>query len=472
MTNNLWRYASNYVFIIFIVWSGAIEASAIEASASDRWNLLLITADDLNGDAAQWSGSKHLVTPNLDAFATTAHRFANHHVTISICQPGRAVLMTGRLPHRNGALGFQPIRQDIPTLVEILRQEGYFAGVIAKAAHMMPSSKFPWDSIGEQSLGKQPIGFSECFRAMVAQAKERNQPFFINANICDPHRPFITGNAKGKQDGNEALEGVRTFQPEEVSVPSFLEDLPPVRKEIAHYTASVSRFDRSLGLLLEELKSSGHDGDTIVVFLSDHGMSFPFSKATVYFNGTWSPLLIRIPGQSPAKEHRQFVSSVDAMPSLLELLRVPFPKGMDGRSWAPLLTGVEQPDRDFVITQVNTVSSGKSFAQRCIRTKDRALMFHAWSGGPNPFRVEAMSGLTFPAMNASTEPRIRARVEQLVHGEPLMLFDTSMDPTERVNLVRDPAHAGELQELSRKLLEQMRRSEDPLCDAFSDAAGL
>ncbi|AMV31452.1 Choline-sulfatase [Pirellula sp. SH-Sr6A] len=467
MNDLLWRYAASFVFTLFVVGTGTTEVQA-----SDRWNLLLVTADDLNGDAAQWSGSKLPVTPNLDAFAKTSHRFINHHVTISICQPGRAVLMTGRLPHRNGALGFQPTRQDIPTLVEILQKEGYFAGVIAKAAHMMPSSKFPWDSIGEQALGKQPVGFSQSFRSMVAEAKKRNQPFFINANICDPHRPFISGSGKRKQDGNESLDGVRTFKSEDVTVPDFLEDLPRVREEVAQYTTSVSRFDLSFGLLLEELKRSGNDEDTVVVFLSDHGMSFPFSKATVYYNGTWSPLLIRVPGQLPAKEHREFVSSVDAMPSLLQILNVAPPNGMDGRSWAPLLTGEEQSDRDYVITHVNTVSSGKSFAQRCIRTKNRALLFHAWPGGPNPFRVEAMSGLSFAAMNESTDPNIRARVEQLVRGEPLMFFDTNKDPSERVNLLGDRAYAAEVKETSQKLLEQMRRSEDPLTDAFAKAAGL
>ena len=62
------------------------------------------------------------------------------------------------------------------------------------------------------------------------------------------------------------------------------------------------------------------------------------------------------------------------MPTILDILGVAKPAGMDGRSWLPLLKGEKQPDRDFVITHVNTVSSGKSFAQRCIRTRSAALM--------------------------------------------------------------------------------------------------
>jgi len=61
--------------------------------------------------------------------------------------------------------------------------------------------------------------------------------------------------------------------------------------------------------------------------MSDHGMSFPFSKATVYYNGTWSPVLIHIPGMKEPQTRTEFVSSVDVMPSVLELLGVKPPAG-------------------------------------------------------------------------------------------------------------------------------------------------
>jgi N-sulfoglucosamine sulfohydrolase len=165
----------------------------------------------------------------------------------------------------------------------------------------------------------------------------------------------------------------------------------------------------------------------------------------------------------------EFVSSVDLMPSLLELLGLKAPAGMDGRSWLPLLKGEKQTDRDFVITHVNTVSSGKSFVQRCVRTKERSLMFHGWVGGPNPFRVEAMNGLSFNAMNASTDAKVRARVKQLVEGEPLMLFDLTSDPDERKNLINDPKYAADMAELSKRLLAHMKKTADPETKAFETA---
>jgi len=445
---------SVFLFILF-------ASVALAAEPAKKLNLLIITADDMNADSAGWMGNKLGATPNLDAFAGAAYRFVNSHVTVPICQPGRSALMTGRVPHRNGALGFNPIRRDVPTLVEVLREQGYFTATIAKASHMTPPEKFPWDDIGEQAISKQPVPFAAKFRAQLAAAAAQNKPFFINANICDPHRPFITANTKSAE-----LAGAKIFQPKDITVPAFLEDIPRVREEVAQYYTTVSRFDVAFGLVMKELAAAKRDTDTIVVFMSDHGMSFPFSKATVYYNGTWSPVLIRIPGMGEPQTQTEFVNSVDIMPSVLELLNVRPPAGMDGRSWVPLLRGESQPDRDFVVTHVNTVSSGKSLAQRCIRTKDRALMFHAWAGGPIKFRVEAMSGLSFAALNSSTDEKIQARVKQLVDGEPLMLFDTAADPTERKNLYKDPNYAKDLAELSQKLLAHMKQTNDPLTNSF------
>jgi len=438
------------------------------ADAATQLNLLIITADDMNADSGGWNGNTLGTTPHLDAFAKSAHRFVNSHVTAPICQPGRSALMTGRVPHRNGALGFDPIRRDVPTLVELLRDKGYYTAAIAKTAHMAPAEKFPWQAIGEPALGKQPTKFAEKFREMLATAAKEKKPFFINANIGDPHRPFIDGSGK-QAKADKLLDGAKIVKPNEVTVPKFLEDIPRVREEVAQYYSSVSRFDVAFGLVMQELTAAGRDADTVVVFMSDHGMPFPFSKATVYRNGTWSPVLIRIPDMKEPQTRTEFVSSVDVMPSLLELLHVEPPAGMDGRSWVPLLQGEVQPDRDFVITHVNTVNGGKSLAQRCIRTKDRALMFHAWVGGSNQFSVEGMSGLSFAAMNASTDATIQARVKQLVDGETLMLFDIAADPTERKNLIRDPKCANDVAELSQKLLAHMQRTDDPQANAFEAA---
>ncbi len=237
---------------------------------------------------------------------------------------------------------------------------------------------------------------------------------------------------------------------------------------VAQYYTSVRRFDTSFGGALAALKAAGREADTVVVFMSDHGMSFPFSKATVYRNGTWVPVLVRWPGMGQPQRREEFVSSVDIVPTLLEVLKQPPLAGVDGRSWLPMLRGESQPDRDFVITHVNTVSSGKPFPQRCVRTKDFSYQFHAWPNGTPHFRVEAMAGITFGALAKAgeTDARIKSRVEQLTVGKPEQFFDLRTDPDERVNRISEAKHAGEIARLKKLLLAHMEKTADPQLESF------
>lgn len=481
-TGRRWGVITSRLVLLLAAVLGAHAAR--EAAAQQRWNLLLITADDMNWDSPGWAGNPLKLTPNLDRLAAQSCRFVNAHVSVPICQPGRSALMTGRVPHRNGALGFNPISTDVPTLVELLKQAGYYTAVLNKSEHMAPPSKFPWDRVHRGS-GKNPQLMRQQLEACLREAAERQQPFFINANITDPHRPFY-GSAQGRQRqakgspkakqrpaGNaEGIEGIlEPVAPEAVPIPAFLEDLPDIRQELAEYYSSVKRLDLTLGEILEALAASGVQDRTVTVFWSDHGMSFPFSKATVYFNGTRSPVLLRYPGMGAPRELDAWVSSVDLMPTLLDLLGLPHPPGMDGRSWVPLLAGQTQPDRDHVVTHVNTVSSGRAFPQRCVRTATRALMFHAWADGQTRFRVEAMSGLSFNALAAAAEvdPAIRQRVQQFLIGTPLALYDLETDPAERHNVWDDPAYAADRQKLTRLLLDHMEKTDDPLLERFRQA---
>lgn len=457
-------------WLLCSVWLLAGDVSA-------QWNVLLVTADDMNADSSGWMGNPLRATPNLDAFAATAHRFVNNHVSAPICQPSRSALMTGRVPHRSGALGFNPIRVGTPTLVARLHSAGWFTAVIDKHPHMQPASEFVWD-LQQSGSGKNPSLFGRHAAECIAAATAAGKPFFLNANITDPHRPFA-GSEQGrsqKRKANKAATDQSTIDPvadDEVVVPSFLEDIPDVRHEVAEYFTSIRRFDKSFGELMKVLRETGHDDDTLVLFMSDHGMSFPFSKATVYRNGTWSPLLVRWPKMGAPQTRPEFVSSVDILPAVLELLGQPPLEGIDGRSWLPLLQGQSQSDRDYVVTHVNTVSSGKSFAQRCIRTRDFSYQFHPWADGTTRFRVEAMNGLSYNAMAAAAEsdPRVRRRVDQLVLGVPQQFFDLRSDPDERVNKFDDPQYAQQVERLRGLLLAHMERTGDPQLGAFRAAIG-
>lgn len=435
-------------------------------------NILLITADDMNADSPGWMGNPLQPTPHIDRFASASHRFTNHHVSAPICQPSRAAIMTGRVPHRSGGLGFNPINKEVPTLATVLKENGYYIAALNKLAHMKPESAFPWDAKFDGSA-KNPGQIGTQVSQAIAAAKSAGKPFFINCNIGDPHRPFYGVEPKRKQQKQkqplpEASGAVaKPFTAEDIKVPAFLEDLPKIREEYAQYANSVQRLDLSFGKALAALEESGLAGNTIVIFLSDHGISMPFSKATVFYNGTWSPVLLKLPSGPAAAKHAELVSSVDILPTLLELVKVSTPAGIDGISWVPLLAGGSQPGRDKVFTHVNGASSGKQFPQRAVNTRARSLIFVPWSGSQT-LRVEAMQGLTYPALEeaAASDPEIRKRLDQYLKGLPLALYDLEKDPAQRHNVIDDPAYLGDRTELTQALLTQMEKTGDPQLAAF------
>jgi N-sulfoglucosamine sulfohydrolase len=458
--------------VIFAIF--ALLVGCTVSSAAEKPNLLIITADDLNGDSMGWMGGKVGATPNLDKFAATCQRFEHFYTTAPICQPSREAFMTGRVPHRSGALGFNPIRLDVPTLPEVLKSNGWFIAAINKTAHMQPAEKFPWDFRSDGS-GKSPKVLREQFERCLKAAADAKRPFFINANITDPHRPFPSGNpaAKGgkKQQDADAAP-VKMFSPDEIVVPPMLEDLPEVRREMAQYFSAVRRLDETFAGLIAALKAAGQDTNTIIVFFSDNGISAPFSKATLFKCGTWSPMLLRWPGQAkPAFNRADMIGGVDLMPTALELLGVAPPPGMDGRSFVPLLKGRKQDGRDHVFTWVNTVVTGKSFPSRCVRTKTRAYIWNEWPDGKTEYKVEGMSGLTFKTFQAAgaTNSNIKARVDHYLYRCAEEFYDLEKDPTERKNLINDPKRQGEIQRMKKLLLAEMEHTGDPLLSKFRGA---
>jgi len=110
--------------ILGFLIAGCFSDCSPDDKGSDAYNpinVVLITADDLNYNSVGVYGCPIPdITPNIDRLAGQGIRFTHAYVNISICQPSRQSMMTGRYPHRTGALAFDPIDRDVPTLQEQL----------------------------------------------------------------------------------------------------------------------------------------------------------------------------------------------------------------------------------------------------------------------------------------------------------------------------------------------------------------
>jgi len=445
-----------------------------------RTNVLLITVDDMNFDSAGVTGCKIPgITPSIDKLAAQGMRFEHAHVTSAVCQPSRSVLMTGRYPHRNGAMGFEPIDPSVPTLQESLREAGYLNGIMAKVGHLAPQAKFCWDTVvGANDLGqgRDPALFYSHSKAFFEQAKAAGKPFFLMANSQDPHRPFPGSDGEANRKAAGLPEVSRTYKPEEVPVPGFLPDgIPDIRVELAQYFAGVHRCDEAVGQVLRALKEAGLEENTIVFFLSDNGMSFPYAKTNCYRSSTATPMIVRWPGKiKPNTVNRHdFVSGIDFMPTVLDVFGMQMLEGMDGRSFLPLLKGKRQGGRDKVFTFFTETSAKNKYPMRCVRTEKFSYIFNAWADGQTIFRNEPQSGLTFKAMQTAAEhdDAIAERVKFFLFRTKEEFYDLEADPCEMENLINAEEHKATIQKMRRELLEMMVSTKDPLLEVFKKQAG-
>jgi len=445
---------------------------AQQIAPKKRPNILMLVADDMNWDTPGcFGGAAPGITPNIDRLAEQGMRFKHAYVNVSICIPSRSVMLSGLYSQNNGAEGFQRIKPGTPTLPSLLNQAGYLCGIIGKPLRQQElfrwSVTYRWQGTGDENRwGRDPAIFRRFAKKFFAMARNSNQPFFLMANSHDPHRPF--GGDRSTKPPNERAPATRTFSANEVKIPAFLPDLPGVRSDLAAYCTSVRRLDDMVREVLEALKLADFEEETLVIFLADHGMPFPGAKFNCYVDSMRSPFIIRWPGKVKpgSMDTAHMVTTLDLMPTILEIAGVPSPKS-DGRSFVPLLLGEKQADRDAVFTQFFHIHGRDALPMRSVLTREAAYVFNPWSNGER--RFDRLGGGAYGAMQqaARTDPKMAARVSYLELRAVEEFFDLRSDPGCLKNLIgTDDGNQPLVSELRARLRNWMVQVNDPALAAF------
>jgi N-sulfoglucosamine sulfohydrolase len=450
-----------------------VASVGASASAKEKpLNVLLLTADDLHCESLGCFGGKIAdLMPNLDRLAAEGMRFERAHVNVAICQPSRGVLATGRYGHNSGIMGFVHTKRPIPTIMETLRKHGYLTGVLGKVDHSTPKADYKWDFVhdkGALGAGRDPEKYYAFCKEFFQKCRDEGKPFYFMVNSHDPHRVFH--NPRKPLLGS--AEPSRTYRPKDVPVPGFVPDLPGVRKELSFYLNSARRCDDTFGRVLEALRESGFEDNTIVMFLSDNGIAIPFAKCNTYLASTRTPWIVRWPKtvkpDSVDREH--FISGIDFFPTILDSLGLPIPDGLDGKSFLPLLRGEKQDGRTRVFTQIDSKAGGAAVPMRCVQNDHFGYIYNAWSDGTYWYRNNN-EGQTMRAMNQAAkngDEVIAERVRMFRYRAPEELYDLRNDPDCLNNLIDKPEYREQAQKLRGELREWMKETGDPLLPAFEN----
>lgn len=456
---------------------GALAIAGLTQAQNPHPNVLFITADDLNCSSPGCFGGKVPdITPNIDAMASQGLRFAYAYVNVAVSQPSRGVMLSGMYSHANGVEGFYESPYQIPTLISVMNRAGYATAVAGKVSHCSPRGEKEWGTIFQTSQlksGRDPESYAEALRSVVRGARSTGKPFFMMANSHDSHRPF---HGSEKSNANQKTAGFpdpsRIYKPGEVEIPGFLPDLPAVRQEMAQYFSSVRRLDDMVGAVLKVLDEEGVAENTIVMFLSDNGISQPFAKTNCYLNSNRTPWIVRYPGtvKPGTVDEIHMVSCVDFMPTILDACGIAIPATVQGRSFLPVLRGGKQSGREQVFCQFYETSGKRRFPMFTVQDKDFGYVFNAWPDGVAEFRAEPLNGMAFKAMElaAVTDPAIRARVDLLLHRIPEEFYDLKNDPSALNNLVADPRYREKIETYRQSLLGWMEKYDPEAATAFKN----
>lgn len=433
-------------------------------------NIVLILADDLAWDDLSPFGHESIMTPNLQRLADGGMRFEQAFLTTSSCSPTRASLITGRYPHQTDAEQLHwPLPKGQVTFVEKLKEKGYWTGAAGKwhlgddvrdrfdkiieadeSGFQLPSGEAAKSGeFAETAAGDAQSGCADWIPLLQAHAPDR--PFFLWLASLDPHRPY-----------HEAIieDGAR---PEEVKLPPYHPDTPAVRADYQSYYDEITRLDRHVGAVLDEIESQGLAEKTVVLFLSDNGRPFPRDKTTLYDSGIRTPLIVRWPGTiAPGSVCERLVSTVDLAKTLLTIAKIEKPGiTFEGVDLAPLFAAPEKSLREYIFAEKNW--HDYEDRSRAVRNERYKYIRNDYPDLPLTPPADVVRSATYVELLRLLEKNELTSDQQVHFQTPRAaeeLYDLRLDPHELNNLAADGRYAPVMRAMRAALADWESKTED------------
>jgi arylsulfatase A-like enzyme len=339
-------------------------------------NIVLLGIDSLRRDHMSCYGYRRLTTPQLDRFAQESTLFEQTFSPYIPTTSAYASMLTGQDLFTTQVVALRhkgPLRPEIPTLAEILRNQGYATTSVGFTGN--PSARgfdkyldFPgWGSWNEGRSPKAQNLNDVALPELDRLARQRD-PFFLFLRHMDPHSPYLPpapfermfyhGNEFDRR--NRSMEPVMAFKPFRDFFASWM---PPgvTDKEyiIAQYDGAIAYMDAAIRSIFTALEARGLAEETIVVVNGDHGETLYDHDCYFDHHGLYEPtlivpLILRYPGKLPAGTRISgYNQHKDLVPTLLELAGIATEElHFDGASLLPMVRGeVASHASEFYITE-------------------------------------------------------------------------------------------------------------------------
>lgn len=476
-----------------------------------RPNVILILADDMGyGDFGVFNDGA-VRTPHLDRLVAEGVCFRQHYSASPICAPARAALLTGRYPHRTGAItqheihGLDRIALREVTIADAFRAAGYATALVGKWHNGTFDRRYEPNARGFDEFTGFCGGWSDYYRYYLRRndslspsdgayltdlltgeavdfiARKRNGPFFLYLPYSAPHSPF--------QAAADRVAHYRSQGFNRIAATTY---------------AMIERMDEGVGRILETLDREGLAENTIVAFTSDNGPAFfnpPYmleegeavfnerfnaglrgSKGWVNEGGIRVPMVVRYPNGIVSNRFcDELTHFTDWLPTLLSLCGCPRPPGpaLDGHDLSPLLRGepFQAPPRrfwqwNFYFPNIGTNAAVRDGCWKLVRPLIRGTRFFSNDLCASPEDIARTAAFVEADLKHKENPASIAGVLPVPRLKP-----QETEPPELYNLAEDPGEARDLAaehpDRARRMLRDLENwFEDVEADRRASRAGL
>jgi arylsulfatase A-like enzyme len=438
----------------------ALCGARFSHAAPSRPNILIITTDQQFADAASYrTGARYLRTPNMDSLAASGTVFTRAYCANPLCVPSRTSMFTGRYPTETGVMDnddrtkVQLDPRKFTFMGKLFRDSGYHTAYFGK--WHLPCPETQTDVHGFTTLGttqKDPLASSNAAKFLRGKPEA---PFLLVASLVNPHNicewargeelplgeigppppvdqcPPLRPNHAPQTNGPDIVELMRRSYQAAPLFPVGNFDEKKWREYIWAYYRLIEKVDREIGVVLQALRESGLEKNTLVVFAADHGDcqgSHGWNQKTIlYEEAARVPLVIRYPGVvKPGISKRLANTGIDLIPTLCDYAGIAVPENLPGLS----LRDAARDPRPYVVVS------------------DRLAQ-----GAPVEGRLPIPDGRMLRAQ----------RYKYCVYSEGRQresLVDLDRDPGEMINLAADPRFKPVLEAHRAMLAEWLRKTHD------------
>lgn len=432
--------------VLVAAWCLAAGGPGGATEKLTRPNMVWIIVDDMSPNFSCY-GETLITTPHVDRLAREGILFRRAFVTAPVCSPCRSALITGCYQttigahhHRSGR-GEQKIHlpEGIVPVPVLFQQAGYYTclgGYQAKAQKLGKTDyNFEWDPKmydGSDWSGRKP-----------------GQPFFMQVQL---HGGKYRGQAPNPNwQARVRRELGSNTDPQTVVLPPYYPRDPVLLQDWADYLDCCRYTDREVGNVLARLEQEGLLETTIIIFMTDHGISHARGKQFLYDEGLHVPCIIRGPGVPAGVVRDDLIEHIDLAATSLALAGIPVPAWMQGRNvlaadYIPREAVFAARDRcDETIDRIRSVRT-QNFKYIRNYLPERPLL------QPNAYKDSKAILQRLRELHAAGQlDELSTRLLFAERRPDEELYDLTADPYETHNLAHDPRYRAVLEDLRQRL---------------------